>query len=60
MNQVANQFITKYIAELQRLATNCDFGEYLNDALRDYLVCGLSDTGIQKRLLSEENLKEEK
>ena len=57
INQVANQFITKYIAELQRLATNCDFGEYLNDALRDYLVCGLSDTGIQKRLLSEENLK---
>ena len=54
-NQVANQSVAKCIAELQRLATNCDFGEYLNDALRDYLVCGLRNTGIQKQLLSEEN-----
>ena len=35
---------------------DCEFGEYLNDALRDCLVCGLRNTGIQKRLLSEANL----
>ena len=44
------------ITELQRLATNCEFGEYLNDALRYCLDCGLRNTGIQKWLLSEANL----
>ena len=53
--QGANKSITEYIAELHQLATYCEFGEYLNGALRDHLVCGLSNTGIQKRLLSEEN-----
>ena len=50
-DQGANESIAEYIAELRRLATNCEFGEYLNDALRDRLVCGLRNTGIQKRLL---------
>ena len=30
--QGANKSITEYIAELQQLATNCEFGEYLNSA----------------------------
>ena len=51
--QGANKTIAEYIAELWRLATNCEFGEYLNDALRDRLVCGLRNMGIQKWLLSE-------
>ena len=55
-DQGTNESIAEYIAELRRLATNCEFGEYLNDALRDRLVCGLRNTGIQKRLLSEANL----
>ena len=55
-DQGANESIAEYIAELRRLATNCEFGEYLNDALRDRLVCGLRNTGIQKRLLSEASL----
>ena len=55
-DQGTNESIAKYIAELRRLATNCEFSKYLNDALRDRLVCGLRNTGIQKRLLSEANL----
>ena len=30
--QGANKSITEYTAELQQLATNCEFGEYLNSA----------------------------
>ena len=30
--QGANKSITEYIAELQQLTTNCEFGEYLNSA----------------------------
>ena len=55
-NQGASESIAEYLAELRRLATNCEFGEYLSDALRDRLVCGLRNASIQKRLLSEANL----
>ena len=55
-DQGANESIAEYIAELRCLAISCEFGKYLNDALRDRLVCGLRNTGIQKRLLSEASL----
>ena len=48
--------INEYAAELQRLSEHCDFGTGLNDALRDRLVCGIRDEGVQKRLLTKENL----
>ena len=34
-NQLPNESVAEYVAELRRLSTHCDFGEYLNDALRD-------------------------
>ena len=55
-NQKTSESIAEYIAELRRLAAHCEFGEYLNDALRDRLVCGLLHSGIQRRLLSEADL----
>ena len=45
-----------YIAELQRLATNCEFVEYLEQALRDQLVCELKQEPAQKQLLSESSI----
>jgi len=35
---------------------NCEFGSYLNEVLRDCLVCGLRNNAIHKRLLLEVNL----
>jgi len=55
-NQASGESVAEYVAELRRLATHCQFGEYLNEALRDRLVCGIRNTGIQKRLLSEAEL----
>ena len=52
-SQVAGESVAEYIAELRRLATNYEFGEYLEQALRDRLVCGLKHEPTQKRLLSE-------
>ena len=38
------------------MAERCAFtGDQLGEALRDRLVCGIRDTVIQKRLLSEPN-----
>ncbi len=45
-----------FVAALRKLATKCDFGEFLNDALRDRVVCGIRDENTQKRLLSEATL----
>ena len=33
------------------MSTFCEFGDQLNNALRDRLVCGLKSEVIQKRLL---------
>ena len=55
-NQSASESILEYVAELRRLATHCEFGEYRDQALRDRLVCGLRSENIQKRLLSEADL----
>ena len=46
----------QYIAELQRLATHCQFAGYLNEALRDRFVCGIRSEAIQRSLLTEKDL----
>ena len=38
-NQGADENVAKYVAELRKLATHCRFGGYLEEALRDRLVC---------------------
>jgi len=54
--QAPDESINNYVAELRQLATHCDFGEYLDQALRDCLVCGICHENMQKQLLSEANL----
>lgn len=44
------------MAELRRLSTHCKFGAFLDEALRDRLVCGLRSEPIQKKLLTEADL----
>ena len=55
-NQVSGESISEYVAELRRLATHCEFGDYLQQALRDRFVCGIRHENTQKRLLTEANL----
>ena len=52
-DQASGKSIVEYLAELRRLATHCQFREYLDEALRDRFVCGLRSSGIQKCLLTE-------
>ena len=42
--------MAKFEAELRKLASRCEFGEGLEDALRDRLVCGLREEVHRKRL----------
>lgn len=55
-NQQKTESVSEYMAELQKLAEHCQFGEALSDALRDRLVCGLHSESTQKRLLTEREL----
>ena len=48
----AGKSVSAYIAELRSLSEHCNFGESLNNMLRDHLVCGINDSAIQKTLLA--------
>lgn len=52
----STETVTEYVAELRRLAQDCNYGATLDQMLRDRLVCGIEDDRIQRRLLSETNL----
>ena len=54
--QEEGESVNQFLAGLRKLSENCDFGAFLNDAIRDRLVCGLSSQSIQKKLLSEADL----
>ena len=54
--QHEEESVAEYIVTLKHLATHCDFGSFLNDALRDQLVVGLSQDSMQRKLLAEDKL----
>jgi len=48
--------VADFVAELRRLAEDCNFDSALERMLRDRIVCGINDDAIQKKLLAEEKL----
>ena len=51
--QQPGESVAEFAAELKKLNLNCKFGTYLDDTLRDRLVCGLRSEATQKKLLTE-------
>ena len=51
-NQLESESV-QFVVELKRVALKCEFGVFLEEALRDRLVCGLRKIQIQKKLLAE-------
>ena len=51
--QKEGETVSQFCAELRRLSEYCEFGNTLNDMLRDRLVCGIRDIKLQRRLLAE-------
>lgn len=56
--QNQQESVAQFVAELRWLATHCQFGDNLDEALRDWFVCGLklSLEGAQKKLLAVKEL----
>ena len=46
----------EFAAELRHLTIHCDFGDHLNEALRDCSMCGLNSETTQKQLFTERDL----
>ena len=54
--QRENEDISRYATALRQLAVTCQYGEFLDDALTQCFVCGLINSGVQRRLLLEQEL----
>ena len=54
--QGSDETVAQYVAELRRLSTHCNYGTFLDAALRDRFVCGLKSEATQKKLLTEADL----
>lgn len=46
----------EYVVVLRRMAATCNFGEYMEKALRNQFVFGLRNQLIQSRLLEQKDL----
>ena len=55
-DQHPDETINEFMIELWKLAHSCDFGDFLDQTLRNRFVCGLANTNTQKQLLSEKDL----
>nr|CAI5833312.1 unnamed protein product [Callosobruchus analis] len=55
-HQEVNENIKSYESRLKNLSQYCAFGTFLEEALRDKLVCGVWSESIKRKLLSEDNL----
>ena len=55
-SQKDGESVAQYVAQLRRLSEHCQFGDTLEDMLRDRVVCGIRDARVQRRLFSEPSL----
>ena len=58
--QQPGETVAMFLAELQKMAVPCEFGNALDESLRDWLVCGLANEAHQKCFLSEGELSLDK
>ena len=54
--QQSDEAVQSYLTRLRKLAASCEYGERMDDFVRDRLVISLKDNGDKVRLLSEKKL----
>ena len=54
--QGSSETVAEYLAALRRAAADCRFEGFLEQALRDRFVCGLTSEHLRRRLLLEKDL----
>ncbi|KAH8026608.1 hypothetical protein HPB51_022583 [Rhipicephalus microplus] len=51
-----NETIKHFVADLRRLAKDCNFGNFLDKMLRHRIVCGIRDVEARRFLLTQRKL----
>lgn len=51
--QAERQSVRDFVVEIKRKAAGCKFGGFLNEALRDKIVCGVTSENLIKKFLTE-------
>ena len=54
--QKQGESVIDFIVSLKKLSIHCNYGQFLDRALRDRFVCGLNNLKIQNKLLNTEDL----
>ena len=54
--QKPSESVSEFVAQLRKLSEYFEFGDTLQDMLRDRLVCGCKDQRLQCKLLAEPEL----
>ncbi|XP_063892717.1 uncharacterized protein LOC135117411 [Helicoverpa armigera] len=54
--QKEGETISEYVAVLKKMSKTCEFGSWLEESLRDQLVCGIASENIRQRLFAESKL----
>ena len=49
-HQHESKTVAQFVVELKRLALKCEFGTFLEEALRDHLLCKLKSLKIQREI----------
>jgi len=52
----SGESVRTFTSELKKLSEFCEYGDSLEEMLRDRIVCGINNTKVQQRLLSEKDL----
>jgi hypothetical protein len=59
-NQREGEGIDRWVTDLRKLSSSCEFGVLRDSLIKDMLVLGLSDKGVKERLLRDYELTLEK
>ena len=54
--QSDSESVADFVASLRKITEHCEYGTFLNDMLRDRLVCVIYDKRVQRRFLQESKL----
>ncbi|XP_052755605.1 uncharacterized protein LOC128201765 isoform X2 [Galleria mellonella] len=54
--QSNGQSVAQYVAQLKKMAANCEFNLNFNENMRDQFICGILSDGIRQRLFAEEKI----
>jgi hypothetical protein len=58
--QEDGETVATFVAALRKIAEYCEYGDVLDNMLRDRVVCGINNKAVQRRLLQESSLTFEK